>query len=101
MSNRKLAKFGIRFMGPHTPELFKALFVEHNWKQEYGQYAIGTGESKAIAAIRAVSHLNDVEDLRGDIDAQVQCHLNDLATCIEGEGRCKVYCIVGIEVEDA
>lgn len=100
MTKRKLKSFGIRFIGPYSPQLFKAVFVDHDWKTQYDQYTIGTGESKAVAALRAVSHLKDVEDLRGDIDAHVQYQLNENATVIEGDGMCSVYCIIGIEVDD-
>lgn len=97
----KLKSFRAQFMGPYSAELFKAVFIPDEWSSNYTQFAIGTGESRAVASARAVNHLEGVDDLLGDIDAQLQCVLTDKATNVEGDEFCSVYCIIGIEVEDA
>jgi hypothetical protein len=64
---------------------------------------IGTGESKAVAAMRALSHLHDLDlgrKVRADIETQLQATLPGNASYIEAaHPDLNVYCTIGITVE--
>jgi len=97
---KRLIKFGMQFKGPHNDQLFEALFVAHEWEVEYDKYFIGTGESKAVAMTRALSHMKGsglapiFHEIEGE--ALFQCPINHISAFIEGDGVCQVYCIIGI-----
>lgn len=98
---KRLIKFGMRFMGPHSPQLFEALFIKYNWEQEYDHYFIGTGESKAVAMARAMSHMQGygIGPIMHEIQELAQFQLPARAKYIEGSGLVQVYCIIGISAE--
>lgn len=98
---KQLKRIAIRFYGPHSPDLFKLIFVRDEWDVNYDHFVVGTGESRAVAAARAVSHMRDLEvkEIIGDIEAQVQCVLPRNAAEIEGDNICQLYCVIGLDVE--
>lgn len=94
-----LTKIGIRFHGPQTPELFNAC---RSPQPEFDHVVIGTGESRAIAACRAVAHMRDlsVRAIREDIEAQVQLVLTPGCNEVEaGPHDTNMYCVIGICVK--
>jgi hypothetical protein len=95
----QLTKFGIWFHGPQTPELFDACKPAH---PEFDHVVIGTGESRAVAASRALAHMRDlnIRPIREGIEAQTQVVLTP--QCNEVEADChgmQMYCIIAISVE--
>jgi hypothetical protein len=96
---KRLVELGIRFYGPQAPELFKASYVEPD---KYDHVVIGTGESRAVAAARAVSHMRDlgVQNIKEAIEEHVQVVLTPDCTEIEaGDSELNMYCVIGIRVE--
>lgn len=97
---KRLNKIGVWFKGPHTPELFKMLYIKEKYR-EFDHVAVGTGESRAVAAARALSHMRDlnVRPIMDDIQTHVQLQLPRHSNEIEAESGTNMYCIIGIEVD--
>jgi hypothetical protein len=95
---KRLTKFSILFMGPHSAQLFKAVYVPPT---EYDSVFIGTGESKAVASARAMSHMRGAGygSVFNQIEELVQKHMPARPTSIEGNKEAQVYCIIGISAE--
>lgn len=91
----KLEKFGIWFKGPHSEQLFKVLY---NPPSDYDQVFIGSGESKAVAAARALSHTRGcgLSSVYDDLEKLVHRNMPQRSTAIEGDSQCQVYCIIGV-----
>lgn len=95
----RLLKFGIWFKGPQTAELFKYTYHE---PQGFDHVLIGSGESRAVAAARALSRLRDLEvrAIREDIEVQTQLVLRPEYSEVEiTEPETSMYCIIGLNVE--
>jgi len=95
----RLTKFGIRFHGPQTPELFDAVPLPHD---EFDHVVVGTGESRAVAASRALAHMRDlnVRGIREDIEAQTQLVLTPECNEVEANSHgMNMYCVVAINVK--
>jgi hypothetical protein len=99
---KRLTKFGVRFRGPHSPELFKSLHTG-NEETHFDHTVIGTGESRAVAAARAMSHLRPLNlghKVLADIEAHVALNMPSNPTAIEApEEFLNIYCILSISVE--
>lgn len=99
---KRIKSFSIRFYGPHTPDLFKWCFVEDSWDR-YDQYKIGTGESRAVAATRAVSHLASTitmtNSARDTLTQQSQAALPPGAETVEASSGTNMYCVIGVDLE--
>jgi hypothetical protein len=54
---KRLSMITVRYMGPYSPQLFESLFIANDYA-DFEEVAIATGESKAVAAARAISHLH-------------------------------------------
>jgi|GEM_PF-6387995 len=97
---KKLKKFALRFYGPYSPDMFKAMYVESDFAQ-FDTVVIGTGESKAVAAARALSHLNGkgygpvMDAIIGEIEFIVPKNSH----FIEGDDFCMVYCVLAVGAE--
>lgn len=94
---KRLTKIEVWFKGPHSAELFKARWVE----PEYDLVFIGSGESKTIAADRALALFQGeaLSAIYEDIEKAVRSETPPRAKAIEGDEHCSVYCIVGINYE--
>jgi len=97
---KRLDKIGMWFKGPHSPDLFKALYVESQYA-EFETVSIGTGESKAVAAARAIAHLHGkgYGPVLQEIHDQVERMMPDNSEFVEGDGMSFVYCILGVSAE--
>lgn len=96
---KRLTHFCIRFYGPHGPGLFEACFTKPD---AFDHIVIGTGESRTVAAARALSHMRDlnVQGIREDIEQQVQMVLTPECTEIEApEPEMNMYAVIGLNVE--
>jgi hypothetical protein len=98
--NMKLEKFGIWFKGPHSEELFKALYVPPSG---FDQIFVGTGESKAVAAARALSHTRGcgLSGIYDELEKLTHRNMPPRSTAIEGDDYCQVYCIIGVGVNES
>ncbi|MHC4121601.1 MAG: hypothetical protein ACYSWO_29360 [Planctomycetota bacterium] len=97
---KRLTKFGIWFEGPKTPQLFDLCFNRD--PDGFDHAVVGTGESRAVAASRALSHMRDlnVKPIMGDIESHVQRTLGPGCAEIEAaENELNMYCIIAISVE--
>ena len=95
----RLTKFGIWFHGPQTPELFDACKPTHD---EFDHVVTGTGESRTVAAVRALAHMRDlnVRGIREDIEAQTQLVLTPECNEVEaGSHGMNMYCVIAISVK--
>jgi hypothetical protein len=95
----RLTKFGIWFYGPQTPDLFDTIPLP---RDQFDHVVVGTGESRAVAACRALAHMRDldVRDIREDIEAQVQIVLTPAYNEVEaGQHGMNMYCVIAINVE--
>jgi len=92
---KRLTKIGIWFKGPHSADLFEALWI---YPSEFDDVFIGTGESKAVAAMRALAHMQGkgLSAIYEAIEREVQTSMPPRSTTVEGDHNCSVYCIVGI-----
>jgi hypothetical protein len=96
---KRLEKFGIWYKGPHSAEMFKVIYIE---PVGFECVVVGSGESKAVAAARAISHLRGegFGAVMNEIEDEMQFHMPDRATAIEApEPFLNVYCIVGVSAE--
>ena len=96
---KRLEKFGIWYKGPHSAEMFDAIYIEPTG---FECVVTGTGESKAVAAARALSHLRGkgFGAIMNEIEAEMMFHLPERATAVEApEHFLNVYCIIGISAE--
>ena len=95
---KRLDKFGIWYKGPHSAEMFKVIYQE---PPDFECVVIGSGESKAVAMARALSHLRGegFATIMNQIEGEAHFHLPDRATAIEGDDYCQVYCIIGVSAE--
>ena len=99
MYAEKLTKFGIWFDGPMSPELFRLQYIE---PAGFDIVVIGTGESRAVAAYRAVSHLEGkgVGPVLEQVFDELEFVLNPMSSTIEAEPpKTNMYCIIGIGVD--
>ena len=96
--SKRLTKFYIRFRGPHSALLFKAL---HFPEPDHDTEVIGTGESKAVALARAVAHLRaeGYGDCMDQIQDQIDHQMPAEPHAVEGDELCSVYCIIGVSAE--
>lgn len=95
----KLTKFGIWFQGPLDPETFKLIYIE---PEDFDLVVIGTGESQAVAANRALSHLEGkgIAAIYSDIYRQTNRVLGKTSALIEApEQNRNIYCIIAISAE--
>lgn len=97
---KRLKRVGIWFKGPHSAALFKALHTPEKYC-EFDHVVIGTGESRAVAASRAISHMRDlnIRPILEDIQTHVQVQLPPHASDIEAGGLTSIYCIIALDVE--
>lgn len=98
---KRLSKIGIWFKGPHSAELFKYLYVEESYR-DFDHVRVGSGESMAVAATRAIAHFRDLElphSVMEDIRTHVQIQLPAHADKTEGDQFASMYCIVAISLE--
>lgn len=95
---KRLEKIGLWFKGPHSPDLFKALYVEPT---EFETVVVGTGASKAVAAAYAIGHLTGrgYEPVMEEIQDQVERMMPSNPNFIEGDDMAHVYCILGVTAE--
>lgn len=95
---KRLEKFGLLFYGPYSPELFKAVYME---PEGFETVVIGSGESKAVAAIRAVAHLKGkgYGPVMDKINDEMRFHLPAQPQAVEGDDYCAVYCVLGVSAE--
>lgn len=96
---KKLKSYGIWFHGPFSPDLFK--YVHTQPPAVFTDVFIGTGESKAVAAMRALSHIKGAgwASEFSRIEELVKQSLPSHSTTIEGDDQCSVYCVLGLENE--
>lgn len=99
---KRLEKINIDYRGPHSAELFKASYVKPT---EYQHTVVGTGESHAVAAVRALSHLRNLSlgTVFLTIEEMVQKSLPTNASAIATpQADINIYCVLSITlVEDA
>ena len=95
---KRLDKIGMWFKGPCSAPLFKLLYIE---PPDFEAVSIGTGESRAIAAVRAIAHLKGkgFGPVMKQINDEVQFILSDASHIVEGDEQCAVYCILGVSAE--
>jgi len=96
MAAKRLTKFGIRFYGPHSVELFKEVYTPND---NFDLTVIGTGESKAVAAHRALAHLEGmgVGPITDAIYEELEFVLGPGSSVVEADNRtCFIYCVVNI-----
>jgi hypothetical protein len=95
---KRLDKIGLWFKGPHSAELFKLLYIE---PVDFETVVIGTGESKAVAATRALAHLKGkgYSPIMQSINDEVQHMMPSAPHAVEGDQYCAVYCILGVTAE--
>ena len=99
MYAKKLTKFGIWFDGPISPELFK---LKYDKPEGFDIIVIGTGESKAVAAYRAISHLEGkgVGPVLEQIFDELEFILTPASSAIEAEPpTTHIYCTIAVSVE--
>lgn len=96
---KRVSKVGMWFKGPHSPDLFKALYVEP--EEEFDAVVIGTGASKAVAAAYAIGHLRGkgFGPVFDQIEDTVEHMLPKNASFIEGDDFTPIYCILGVSAE--
>ena len=95
----QLDKLRVRFMGPYSAQLFKVAYVE---EPGFDTTVIGTGESKAVAAARALSHLagQGYATIMNQIEDGVQRNLPERATAIEApELNINVYAVISLSAK--
>lgn len=98
---KRLTKINIEYKGPYSEDLFR---ISHSKLTEYQQTVIGTGESHAIAAIRALSHLRNLElgTVFSTIEELVQKSLPANASAIATpQADINIYCVISFDVEEA
>jgi len=95
---QRLSAICVDFKGPHSPDLFKELFVP---REAFDTYTIGTGESKAVAVTRAISHLigKGYSPILSEIENQVEALMPNNSHYVEGDANCQVYCILYVSAE--
>lgn len=98
---KKLHQYGIWFYGPYSPELFELIYAAP--PAIFTDVFIGAGESKAVAAMRALSHIkgrgwSSCFDL---IEDEVKRALPSHSTTVEGDERCSIYCVLALEDANA
>jgi hypothetical protein len=98
ISTKRLTELNIEYKGPYSEELFK---ISH--KPKDCQYTVvGAGESHAVAAIRALSHLRNLAlgAARLDIEEKVQQFLPANANAIATpQADINIYCVLSFDVE--
>jgi len=95
---KRLEKISIRFMGPHSSDLFKCLYIP---PVDFEHVSIGTGESKSVAATRAIAHLQGegFSPILDEIRDAVSNMMPGAPDAVEGDGFCQIYCIIGVTAE--
>jgi hypothetical protein len=90
----------VRYMGPYSPQLFESLFIANDYA-DFEEVAIATGESKAVAAARAISHLQGkgFGPIMDQIIEFVEREAPRNSHFVEGDLFCSVYCILGVSAE--
>jgi len=98
---KKLTKIKIDYVGPYSGELFR---VSHSKLADYQQTVFGAGESHAVAAIRALSHLRSfaLGTAFLEIEEMVQKSLPDNANAIATpQADLNIYCVISFDVEES
>jgi hypothetical protein len=95
---KRLTKIKIDYVGPYSEEVFNA---SRNPK-DYQYTVVGSGESHAIAAIRALSNLRNLSlgTVFLSIEEQVQKSLPANAIAIATpQADINIYCVLSFDVE--
>jgi hypothetical protein len=97
---KRLEKINIDFRGPHSAELFEASYVKPT---EYQHTVVGVGESHAVAAVRALSHLRNLGlgaaflEIEGMVQKSLPTNANAIAT---PQADINIYCVLSFNLED-
>ncbi len=91
----------IDYRGPQSAELFKTCYVKPT---EFQHTVVGTGESYTIAAVRALSHLRELDLCRPvflEVEEAVQRSLPPNASAIATpQDGINIYCVLSLDVEE-
>lgn len=97
---KRLESIALFFEGPYSPELFNLMSQVKRFSN-FETVTIGTGESKAVAAVRAIAHLKGkgYGPVMDEINFEVQRLMPAAPHTVEGDSMCQVYCILGVTAE--
>ena len=91
----------IDYRGPQSAELFNTYYVKPT---EFQHTVVGTGESYTIAAVRALSHLRELDLGRPvflEVEEAVQQALPPNASAIATpQDGVNIYCVISLDVEE-
>jgi hypothetical protein len=98
---KHLKAIKIDYRGPFSAELFKTCYVKPT---EFQHTVVGTGESYTIAAVRALSHLRELDLGRPvflEVEEAVQQALpHDASAIATPQDGIDIYCVLSLDVEE-
>jgi len=97
---KHLKAIKIDYRGPFSAELFKTCYVKPT---EFQHTVVGTGESYMIAAVRALSHLRELNlgPAFLEVEAAVQQALpHDASAIATPQDGINIYCVLSLDVEE-
>jgi hypothetical protein len=97
---RHLKVIKIDYRGPFSSELFKVYYVK---PPEFQYTVVGTGESYTIAAVRALSHLRELDlgPVFLEVEEAVQKALpHDASAIATPQEGVDIYCVLSLDVEE-
>ena len=90
----------IDYRGPQSAELFKTCYIKPT---EFQHTVVGTGESCLIAAVRALSHLRELDlgPVFLEVEKAVQQSLpHDASAIATPQDGINIYCVLSLDVEE-
>jgi ATP-dependent protease HslVU (ClpYQ) peptidase subunit len=99
ISPKRVTELNIEYKGPYSEELFR---ISHKPK-DYQHIVVGSGESHAVAAIRALSQLRNLElgtvcqDIKEKVQQFLPANANAIAT---PQADINIYCVLSFDVEE-
>ena len=99
MAVTQIKQYSIRFYGPHSQDLMQYVYTQP--PAVFNDVFIGSGESKAVAAMRALSHMKGAgySEIFTTVEKMIMDSLPSKATTIEGDENCSIYCVLAFEAE--
>jgi len=95
---KHLKAIKIDYRGPYSSDLFKTCYVKPT---EFQHTVVGTGESYTIAAVRALSHLRELDlgPVFLEVEEAVQKALPHNASAIATpQDGINIYCVLSLDV---
>jgi len=97
---KRLEVIKIDYRGPYSAKLFETIYVKPT---AFQHTVVGTGESHAVAAIRALSHLRDLDlgaaarEIGDAVQQALPANASEIAT---PQADINIYCVLSFDVRE-